>query len=724
MAAKWAPGTAVEVWTGNGRWIPAVVLDEKLDGSVHIRYGPSPPDLDTERERWLGADEVPLGLRSVARAASPAAVLKPIASSGGRTLGLRPLGPLTSAGVNGKSAHTSDGTVKPAGTNGSSHSAAVVDSSSDAAESTLPVAQRRRQRCNTAGATESSCFAALRREFMKIDADGSGSISAGELALSWARSAEERAQRELTAAEREVIAGNVQRRAALLDVDRTGQITVDEWLHQALLERHPPGTAISDAIAARLRERGLQELSRLVRAWGQLDVDGDGSLSREELVAGGLCDSASSGEMFSRLDADGSGEISYAEYCAHELGLTFEPVVLYYYDIANGVAQHVTPMFVGRRNDGIWHTGVVVFGYEYFYGGGVFTEPPGETCFGEPTKKLKLGLTLRTEGELDRLVEETLEREFTEENYDVFDHNCNCFSDAVTMFLLGKHIPDEVRKQPLNFQKAAFVRLIRPLLNRWLGHIDGKHKDKHGRVVEAAGVSVESSSNSPSKRMTRLPTLAEIARKEASDIVIYRKAHVAERHKTWKVWTEEGRGNIFQYSFDDRQSATIYFQGLWCARILVNPYGEESLSNNGFTCNQLALASVRAAAKRAYENASDDATYPVVAQVKRRRRIHETDMLDLCWFDRDGQRHTAEGVPQIDVEPYVRTSDGEDGSQAVYFAALLALDKPEAADDCAGSARVLRLTLGNRLQIGPTAKTDRAGVAARGRELFSVALEK
>ncbi|CAJ1334172.1 unnamed protein product [Effrenium voratum] len=43
---------------------------------------------------------------------------------------------------------------------------------------------------------------------------------------------------------------------------------------------------------------------------------------------------------------------------------------------------------------------------------------------------------------------EELCREYTREAYDVLQHNCNHFSDEVAMFLLNKHIPEEVRSQP------------------------------------------------------------------------------------------------------------------------------------------------------------------------------------------------------------------------------------------------------------------------------------
>lgn len=45
------------------------------------------------------------------------------------------------------------------------------------------------------------------------------------------------------------------------------------------------------------------------------------------------------------------------------------PVQLYVYDMTNGVAAVMSQMLLGQQIDGIWHTAVVVYGREFFYGG-------------------------------------------------------------------------------------------------------------------------------------------------------------------------------------------------------------------------------------------------------------------------------------------------------------------------------------------------------------------
>ena len=88
--------------------------------------------------------------------------------------------------------------------------------------------------------------------------------------------------------------------------------------------------------------------------------------------------------------------------------------------------------------EGVWHTGIVVYGQEYYYGGGISVDPPAATPFGKltkfnkcligsPTKRTSLGFTeinkeLFTEFLLD------IRSRFTMDNYHVFNNNCNNFT--------------------------------------------------------------------------------------------------------------------------------------------------------------------------------------------------------------------------------------------------------------------------------------------------------
>ncbi|RZC87334.1 hypothetical protein C5167_041386 [Papaver somniferum] len=129
-----------------------------------------------------------------------------------------------------------------------------------------------------------------------------------------------------------------------------------------------------------------------------------------------------------------------------------QKVTLNVYDLSQGLARQLSTTFLGRAIEGIWqvfaiqnlllhcidcgtgvlhiegeylcirsnnipllngkwHTGIVVFGSEYYFGGG------------------------------DR-------SSYTAETYNLLRHNCNNFSNEVALFLVGTNIPDYILELP------------------------------------------------------------------------------------------------------------------------------------------------------------------------------------------------------------------------------------------------------------------------------------
>jgi len=54
-------------------------------------------------------------------------------------------------------------------------------------------------------------------------------------------------------------------------------------------------------------------------------------------------------------------------------------------------ACQMSQSFLGKQIDGVWHTGVVVFGKEFFFGGGIQDDVPGRTPYGVPVQRIPLG---------------------------------------------------------------------------------------------------------------------------------------------------------------------------------------------------------------------------------------------------------------------------------------------------------------------------------------------
>ncbi|CBZ55121.1 conserved hypothetical protein [Neospora caninum Liverpool] len=143
-------------------------------------------------------------------------------------------------------------------------------------------------------------------------------------------------------------------------------------------------------------------------------------------------------------------------------------VQLRVYDLSKGMARQMSPMLLGRQIDGIWHTGIVVYGIEYFYGGGVCTLPPEEVernYHMQPERVLTMGFTTVDKATFDAFVQQISPR-FTMATYDLLNWNCNHFTTELTQYLLNKPIPDYIRFQVQEVAQTPTGRTILLMLQR------------------------------------------------------------------------------------------------------------------------------------------------------------------------------------------------------------------------------------------------------------------
>ena len=138
-------------------------------------------------------------------------------------------------------------------------------------------------------------------------------------------------------------------------------------------------------------------------------------------------------------------------------------VIVYQYDLTNGMAKAMSRGLIGKQVDGVWHTGVCVFGKEYYYGGGICVGKPKKTPYGYPVKELDFGYTTKTEADLKAYIK-SINNQFTMNTYNILNHNCNHFTDAALYFLVGKHLPDSILKQHEELLNTPMGQMVRPLL--------------------------------------------------------------------------------------------------------------------------------------------------------------------------------------------------------------------------------------------------------------------
>ena len=117
------------------------------------------------------------------------------------------------------------------------------------------------------------------------------------------------------------------------------------------------------------------------------------------------------------------------------------PVRIFVYDLSQGMASVYSQQLIGKQVDGIWHTSVIVYEKEYFYGGGIQSDNPGATPYGPPARKIEMGSTCIPQSVFHDFLNEIAPR-FSPDQYDLFKHNCNTFANEAMVFLNGRSIPE------------------------------------------------------------------------------------------------------------------------------------------------------------------------------------------------------------------------------------------------------------------------------------------
>ena len=119
----------------------------------------------------------------------------------------------------------------------------------------------------------------------------------------------------------------------------------------------------------------------------------------------------------------------------------------------------------GIQIDAIYHTSIVVGNVEYFFGQGIQRKIPGSTHHGRPMEVIPMG---GTDLPMDVIQEyiDSLATIYTAESYDLFLHNCNNFSQDLSIFLVGKDIPEHIRSLPQRFLETPMGQMMRTQIDQ------------------------------------------------------------------------------------------------------------------------------------------------------------------------------------------------------------------------------------------------------------------
>ncbi|CAI5532739.1 unnamed protein product [Closterium sp. Naga37s-1] len=122
-------------------------------------------------------------------------------------------------------------------------------------------------------------------------------------------------------------------------------------------------------------------------------------------------------------------------------------VVLHVYDLSHGLARQLSQTLLGTAIDAVYHTGVVAYGTEYWFGAGIQRGVPGRTDFGPPMEAIRLGCTEIPRDLFEQFLAD-VSANYSPHRYSLLSHNCNHFSDEVAHFLLGRGIPTRILDLP------------------------------------------------------------------------------------------------------------------------------------------------------------------------------------------------------------------------------------------------------------------------------------
>uniref|UniRef100_A0A1B6D8S0 PPPDE domain-containing protein n=1 Tax=Clastoptera arizonana TaxID=38151 RepID=A0A1B6D8S0_9HEMI len=188
-------------------------------------------------------------------------------------------------------------------------------------------------------------------------------------------------------------------------------------------------------------------------------------------------------------------------------------VELYVYDLSYGYANQVSQFILGRHIEGVWHTAVVVFGTEYFFGShGISRADPGGTLLGQPGRKLELGYTHVPRSVFEDYIDGLEESTFRGDKYNLLSHNCNNFTNEVSNFLVGQGIPTYILDVPEDVLNAPFGKTFVALIEKLSNSVTQRSANRESPEFLQLNTAIEeaSESNPPRKTRVRMSDTVEV----------------------------------------------------------------------------------------------------------------------------------------------------------------------------------------------------------------------
>lgn len=325
----------------------------------------------------------------------------------------------------------------------------------------------------------------IEKYFSLIDTKNNRRVSAQDLASAWISHVANPTDNDL-----QLIAREIDRFMKIADLDNDGYVSVNEYLHYmlTLIKEKEEGRRFE--IHGLLAEKSMKDktlVDKLITWFLEKDTAGEGEISIDAFKQ--ILEKVKIKEK-KRLQIDeavfNQKSISYSQYVLLMLGRTPTKVSLISYDISGNATKNLSRILFGRKIEGIWHTSVLAFGYEWWFGGDCFQSRPFSTPFGPtPDKVEDLGETTRTLQELKEFMKTKMRKKYNYATYDVITNNCNNFTNDISYFLIHRGIRRSIISLPGDLLSGGLAKLMRPFLNKWLGGFQGDEQNQGTDIINA-----------------------------------------------------------------------------------------------------------------------------------------------------------------------------------------------------------------------------------------------
>jgi hypothetical protein len=150
-------------------------------------------------------------------------------------------------------------------------------------------------------------------------------------------------------------------------------------------------------------------------------------------------------------------------------------VQLAVYDLSHGMARNLSAQFLGPQHaiEIIPHTALLVFGREYYFGGGIQSVLPHEfrrSTGMMPIQILSLGHTRVSPAQFDQWCLDMMQQHgrYHAAAYDLLQRNCNhfCHDAALQGLQLNQGVPTWILDVPRRFLASPMGQLVRPMLEQ------------------------------------------------------------------------------------------------------------------------------------------------------------------------------------------------------------------------------------------------------------------